>query len=231
MIHDASNASVRKRSAVDSKWHSITPHRKEARFDDDAYPLTSTFHPMIEHDNEIDTAAVAPIVRTILLHNSDTEATLRYQRGRVVWLSQSASGCTMHHGYRGLAYWTVSSAATAVPFVMAEPTELGPGSCCVVAVAIADATVISIGKKEGVVIGRLETSVVLAGAAGQYAQRTGRPLMQGDTIAIEKHQANFTQLPLIVTLLQAFEYEREISVCIHPPLDPPLTGLYKHTRR
>jgi hypothetical protein len=229
-FYDTANAHVRKRSAVDAGWVQLTPHGKEARLDDPNYPLTSRMHALIEHDNEIDTAAVNPIIRTILFHNNDdTQEKIRYVRGQVIWLVQSRTGCNMHHGYRGLVYWTPvteANAKDAYPFVMAEPGAIARGGCATVAVCTADATVLH--TTPDMTVGRFEPNHTLAAGQQQWGRRTKG--LQGELVVVEKKLKTTTLRPLMVTLLQAHEHNKEISVCIHPPVDRPIYGLYKHTR-
>lgn len=240
-IYDPSNGAVRKRSAVDAGWQTLTPHKKEARMDDAAYPLTSTFHSMIEHDNEIDTAAVAPIVRTILVHQPVASGELKYARGTVLWLHQATGGCKMHHGYRGLAYWTVctdksghteTQLTQAHPFVMAEPGAIGAGGCATVAVAMADATVMHISRGSATTVAKYDPDVA---AKGKRSGRSGDPsagtVMQGELAAVEMLIGNNWLKPLIVTMLQVHEWDKEVSVCVHTAVDRPIVGLYKYAPR
>jgi hypothetical protein len=237
-LYDARNSSVRKRSAVDAGWQTLTPYNKEARMADAAYPLTSSLHPLIEHDNEIDTAAVAPIVRTILVHARDVDET--HQRGEVVWLSQHKAGCRMHHGYRGMAYWEPCNANSSdaelnagYPFVMAEPIQIKKGACCTVAVALADATVMQTMKKHaGLSVGEYEADQRRAIRQRQYGKPGNVQVLQGEVAAIERHittrGTRHLMRPLIVTMLVAHEWNKEVSVCIHPQHDRPMLGLYKY---
>jgi hypothetical protein len=54
--------------------------------------------------------------------------------------------------------------------------------------------------------------------------------LQGECVVVERKKGGYTLRPLVVTLLEAHAYDREISICIHPPYDRPILGLYKHTR-
>jgi hypothetical protein len=236
-LYDARNSSVRKRSAVDAGWQTLTPYNKEARMADSAYPLTSSLHPLIEHDNEIDTAAVAPIVRTILVHARDGDE--QYVRGEVIWMSPHKGGCKMHHGYRGLAYWepcnpnsTDTQLHNGYPFVMAEPVQIKKGACCTVAIAVADATVMQTFQKKGVLVGEYEPDQLTAIRQRRYGKPGNVQVLQGETAAVECHITTGGRIhlmrPLIVTMLVAHEWNKEVSVCIHPSSDRPLLGLYKY---
>jgi len=183
-----------------NSWADLTPHDYGEGFGDGNYPHINKAHSLIESDNLIDTATLAPLIQTILIKGNRTKDKL-YHPGSIVHLEQQANTVPSRHmNYANKVYWQETEDAENI-FVFPEGFLLKKNEYRTVAVAVADAVEVCI-QNDGFNVFEFHSGGV------QVSK-----MQAGELYTLE---SGF-KTPLICTYLYKGNSEHSHWVCIHNP--------------
>jgi hypothetical protein len=121
-------------------WVDLTRHEYGESLGDANYPHINKTHNLIESDNLIDTATLAPLVQTILIRGGTDEKI--YHPGSIEFLHHATNKAPAHNvNYGGKTYWEEGDGTKPEDYVFVFPEGfvLKKNEFRTVAVAVADA--------------------------------------------------------------------------------------------
>ena len=216
VIYAADNGEARKRAkgaVLSGGWVDVTPHGYESRFGTPAYPSINGFSSFIESDNPLDTPALAPLVKIILVKNGDKSDEKIVQPGTVVALA-AADELGSDLNYSKKACYDLSRTG-AHAFVFPEGFTVRVGEVKAVAVAVQDACEVNLNTEAGAA-----SFCDLAGtavSASALRSATRYLLFVGDEFAFE------------CMYLHAGAASGTHVVCLYPSIKPTTYGVFLHS--
>ena len=150
IIYAADSGEARKRAkgaVLSGGWVDVTPHGYESRFGTPAYPNINGFSSFLESDNPLDTPALAPLIKIILVKNGDKSDEKIVQPGTVVALGNAATVTSDLNYSNKMCYDLTLNGGHA--FVFPEGFTVRVGEVKAVAVAVQDACEVNLNAGAG----------------------------------------------------------------------------------